>query len=259
MASPTIPYSAALITGAGKRVGRALALGLAGQGVAVALHSNSSGSATKSLAAEIADTGGTAVTVSANLLDSDATSALLAAAAAKLNRPVDVLINNASIFKDDSVTDFDIATFRAHMDIHALAPALLTSALAQNLPSGQRGCVINMIDQRVWRLNPTHFSYTASKAALWTMTQTMAQALAPHVRVNAIGPGPVLPNERQSQDIFDAEAAAVPLGHGPSLDELSAAVQFILKSPSITGQMLALDGGQHLAWQTPDVTFSGAK
>ncbi|WP_308909357.1 SDR family oxidoreductase [Pseudokordiimonas caeni] len=248
---------AALVTGASQRIGRAVALDLASHGHAVALHCRESGLAgAEETAALIREKGGIAAIVQGDLADAAAVSRLIPDAATALARPIDILINNASLFEPDDIGTLTTESWQAHLSVNTLAPLLLTQALAAALPSGMKGNVINLIDQRVWRLNPTFMSYTASKAALWTLTQTTAQALAPHIRVNAIGPGPVLPSIHQTRETFDHEAAKVPLGHGPTLDEICASVRFLLETPSMTGQMLALDGGQHLAWQTPDIVES---
>jgi NAD(P)-dependent dehydrogenase (short-subunit alcohol dehydrogenase family) len=160
--------------------------------------------------------------------------------------PLSCLINNASEFDVDTVETLTPEGWDAHLDVNLRAPVFLAQALAHNLPAGMPANVINIIDQRVWRLTPDFFSYTISKAGLWTATRTLAQALAPRVRVNAIGPGPVLKSVHQTDGEFAAEARATPLGRGPSPEEIAAAVRFILASPSLTGQMICLDGGQHL-------------
>jgi NAD(P)-dependent dehydrogenase (short-subunit alcohol dehydrogenase family) len=162
-------------------------------------------------------------------------------------------VNNASMFERDDVLSLDLDLYQRHMTVNLTAPVFLARDVAVRLPGGVDGTVINLIDQRVWRLTPLFFSYTLAKAALWTATQTLAQALAPRVRVVGIGPGPTLANTRQSAADFQKQASAVPLKRGPSMTEITGAVRFLLNTPSFTGQMLALDGGQHLAWETPDV------
>ena len=157
------------------------------------------------------------------------------------------------MFEHDDVKSFTPDSWDKHLDVNLLAPLLLTQGLAAKLPRGRNGNVINIIDQRVWRLTPNFLSYTVSKSGLWTPTQTLAQALAPRVRVNAIGPGPVLPSPRQTKAQFAAQVRKLPLQHGPQVEEICKTVSFILETPSMTGQMIALDGGQHIAWQTPDV------
>ena len=162
------------------------------------------------------------------------------------------------MFQDDDVRDFNEELFDKHFAIHLKAPAILAEAMAAaNLPDDREGLIVNIIDQRVWKLTPRFFSYTLSKAALWTATQTMAQALAPRIRVNAIGPGPTLANERQKADDFARQAGAVPLERGPELAEFGATIRYLHDTRSVTGQMIALDGGQHLAWETPDVVNVG--
>ncbi|RMB12003.1 SDR family oxidoreductase [Eilatimonas milleporae] len=263
------PAGAALVTGAGQRIGRHIAEMLADRGWAVAVHVNRSRDAGDALVADITDRGGQAVCLTADLsatpeaagapadpVGPDTVPGLVAQAANALARPVSLLVNNASLFEDDHVGALTAGGFQRHMAVNALAPALLTQAMAAQLPDNMDGNVINLIDQRVWRLNPTYVSYTASKAALWTLTRTLAQALAPRIRVNGIGPGPTLQNVHQDAALFAREAANVPLGHGPSLDEIARTVCFLIETPSLTGQMIALDGGQHLSWQTPD--FVGA-
>ncbi|HBF99039.1 MAG TPA: short chain dehydrogenase, partial [Alphaproteobacteria bacterium] len=186
------------------------------------------------------------------LADAAAVGDLIGRLAAEFG-PVNCLINNASLFEHDTIDTMTRDSWAAHMDVNLYAPALLMQAFAAQLPEPMRGNVINIIDQRVWRLTPRFFSYTLSKAGLWTMTQTAAQALAPRIRVNAIAPGPTLRNARQSAEDFAAQEKNVLLQQGAALEEFGAAVRFILAAQSMTGQMIALDGGQHLAWETPDV------
>lgn len=244
--------STVLITGGGRRIGKAIASDLALHGYRVAIHVNSSQADGEALAATIQADGGTAQVFAADLTDTVAVRALHAEVSHRMGPP-DIIVNNASIFEADDVRAFDGALFDRHFAIHLKAPALLAEAMAKNLPETRGGLIVNIIDQRVWRLTPRFFSYTLSKSALWTATQTMAQALAPRIRVNAIGPGPTLANERQNADDFAAQAASVPLGHGPELAEFGATIRYLHMARSVTGQMIALDGGQHLAWQTPDV------
>ena len=243
----------ALVTGGAKRIGRAIVEDLAANGFAVAIHCNSSVDAAAALAEEIALKGGIASVVEADLTDFSQAGTLLERAAAALG-PVQLLVNAASIFIDDDATDFDPAVWDRHFDIHVKTPVLLAGKLAAGLPAGDEGLVVNIIDQRVWRLTPRYFSYTLSKSALWTATRTLAQALAPNVRVNAIGPGPTLTSERQSQQDFDAQVDGLLLRRGPELAEFGATIRYLWEARSVTGQMIAIDGGQHLAWQTPDVT-----
>ncbi|PHP68224.1 short chain dehydrogenase [Zhengella mangrovi] len=242
----------ALVTGGAKRIGAAIARDLAAHGFAVAVHYNRSPDAAEALVASIRADGGTAQAVGADLADAAATTGLIDAAAAALG-PVTLLVNNASVFEDDCVTDFDLEQFERHFAVHLKAPSLLARAMAGQLPATASGLIVNMIDQRVLSLTPRFYSYTLSKSALWTATRTMAQALAPRIRVNAIGPGPTLPNERQTQADFDRQVEGLILQRGPGLEEFGATVRWMWQTPSFTGQIVALDGGQHLAWETPDV------
>lgn len=241
-----------LITGAARRIGRALALDLGARGWRVAVHYNRSRADAERTAAEIKVSGGVAAAIQADLADLDAVRGLVAACAGNLGAP-SCLINNASLFEHDDLDGMSADSWQAHMDINLRAPVFLSQAFAATLPESAAGVIVNILDQRVWKLSPSFFSYTLAKAALWTATRTMAQALSPRIRVNAIGPGPTLPNPRQTAAGFQRQQKATPLGRGPSLDEICAAIRFILDAPSMTGQMLALDGGQHLAWRTPDV------
>ena len=236
----------ALITGAARRIGRAIALDLAAHGWRVAIHYRRSRDEAEALAGEIDRAGGTAAALYANLGDINDVQALIGNCAQTLGTPT-CLVNNASEFFLDTIGSVTPAGWDTHLDINLKAPVFLAQALYANLPDGVEGNVINIIDQRVWRPTPDFFSYTISKAGLWTATQTLAQAMAPRVRVNAIGPGPVLQSVHQTQSDFAAETLSTPLQRGPSLPEIAAAVRFILATPSMTGQMIALDGGQHLA------------
>lgn len=243
----------ALVTGGAKRIGRAIVEDLAAHGFAVAIHSNRSGREAGLLAEEIRRAGGSAAVVEADLTDAAATDAIIAEASKALG-PVGLLVNNASIFRDDSVEEFDPAVADRHFAIHVNAPAILARRFAEALPAEAEGLIVNIIDQRVWRLTPRYFSYTLSKSALWTATRTMAQALAPRIRVNAIGPGPTLMGAVQGAHDFEAQVDGLILERGPELSEFGATIRYLWETRSVTGQMIALDGGQHLAWQTPDVT-----
>ena len=242
----------ALITGGARRIGRAIAEGLASQGFAVAIHAHNSLDEAQALADALGRAGARAAAVDANLHDVESTAGLVEKAARALG-PVDLLVNNASVFRDDGAGAFNAETFEAHFSVHVRAPSILAAAFAAALPANRDGLIVNIIDQRVWALTPRFYSYTLSKAALWTATQTMAQAFAPRIRVNAIGPGPTLRSPRQDEEAFRAQVAAVPLKRGPELEEFARTIRFLYDTPSVTGQMIALDGGQHLAWETPDV------
>jgi NAD(P)-dependent dehydrogenase (short-subunit alcohol dehydrogenase family) len=242
-----------LITGAGKRIGRYLALHFGAKGYPIAVHYNGSEHEANDVVEQIRAASGSAFAFQAELQDDQSVLGLLERASAKFNAPCEYLINNASVFENDSIEDFSVDAWHMHMGVNTLAPMLLTQTFAKQIPEGLNGAIINIIDQRVWKPNPQFLTYTASKAALYSLTRTTAQALAPKIRVNAIGPGPVLESIHQTEGSFQAEADNVLLKKGPALDEIANTVDFIINTPSMTGQMIALDGGQHLAWQTPDI------
>ncbi|MFN3626700.1 SDR family oxidoreductase [Parvibaculum sp.] len=248
----TAAPKAALVTGAARRVGREIARGLARDGWAVALHHNHSAGEAAEVQAEIRAAGGRAELVQADLSDLAATQGLVAAAV-KAVGPLSLLVNNASLFEHDEIETMTPESWAAHIDINLRAPALLSQGFAAQLPEGAEGNIVNIVDQRVWAPTPRFFSYTVSKMALWDMTQILARSLAPSIRVNAIGPGPALANARQSAADFQKQLDATILRRGTSPAEIYAAIGFILSAPAMTGQMIALDGGQHLAWETPDV------
>ncbi len=243
----------ALVTGAARRIGRAIAERLAAEGYGVALHaSERSADEARALAASLTAAGARARVFIADLADPAAAASLQPMAAAGMG-PLTLLVNNASVFEPDSAETFDPARFDRHMAINLRAPLLLSAAFSAALPAGMHGCIINITDQRVWRLNPRYYSYTLSKSALWTATQTMAQAFAPRIRVNAVGPGPTLANTNEGAAGFAREVAAVPLARAVEPAEIADAVIFLAGARGVTGQMIAVDGGQHLAWRTPDV------
>lgn len=244
--SKTFP-PVALVTGAADRIGATIARRLAGAGYAVVIHYRSSSDEARQLADTILADGGMAALVKADLADRGARGGLIAAAAA-LFGPLTLLINNASLFEPDSVADISETLWDDHFAVHAEAPVFLSRDFAAQLPEGVQGNIINMIDERVLHLSPAYFSYTLSKATLWAATRTMAQSLAPRIRVNAIGPGPTLKNSHQTEVDFARSQARLPLRRGPDPEEIAAGIMFILDSPSLTGQMLALDGGEHLEW-----------
>ena len=241
---------AALVTGAGRRIGRAIALGLAEDGYDIAVHYGTSGDAAEEVVAAIAKTGRSAKALSADLTDEGATHALIAAAAEALG-PVTCLVNNASVFERDEALGVTRASWDAHLETNLRAPFVLMQEFARHLPETTPGAIVNILDERVWNLTPHFVSYTLSKAALWTLTQTMALALAPRIRVNAVGPGPTLPSPRQSSEQFARQSASVPLRRGASPEEIAACVRFVVNAAAMTGQMIALDGGQHLGWAQP--------
>ncbi|TVQ57499.1 MAG: SDR family oxidoreductase [Rhodobacteraceae bacterium] len=253
---------AALVTGGAKRIGRALALDLAAAGWAVAVHYNTSREAADATVAEVRATGAAAAAVGADLLDHAAVDALVGRAAEALGRPLTLLVNNASIFEHDTLATATRAGWDRHVDSNLWAPVALTRDFAAQAPEPEidalgrpvaAACVVNMIDQRVWKPTPEFMTYGVAKAGLWAFTRMAAQALAPKVRVNGIGPGPSLQGPRQTPEHFARQQSAVPLQRGADPSELAAALRFILSAGAMTGQMIALDGGQHLAWRTPDV------
>jgi NAD(P)-dependent dehydrogenase (short-subunit alcohol dehydrogenase family) len=254
---PRLIPRAALVTGGAKRLGRATALALAEAGFDVAIHyATSAGEAAETVAA-IEALGRRAIALQAELGEEAAVARLVPAATAALG-PIGVLVNNASTFERDEWHDATRESWDRHLEPNLRAPFVLAQAMAKALPAAAEGVVINLLDQRVWSLTPHFVSYTVSKAALWTLTQTLALALAPRIRVNGVGPGPAMPSPRQSQAQFDRQCASVPLGHGTSAGEVARAVMAILALPSMTGQMIALDGGQHLQWSPTGASAGGA-
>lgn len=249
---PAIPRTA-LVTGAARRLGRAMALELVHQGFSVAIHYSRSGDEARALVADIFAMGGRAAAFRAELADEAQVRALPGLVAAALG-PIGVLVNNASAFERDEALGATRAGWDLHMEVNLRAPFVLTQGVAENLPNKAKAVVVNLLDQRVWNLTPHFTTYTLSKAGLWTLTQTLALALAPRIRVAGIGPGPALASVRQTDQQFADQCAGTPLGRGTSPAEVAAALRFILSSPSFTGQMLALDGGQHLQW----APFAGA-
>ena len=239
--------STVLVTGAAHRLGRAIALALAADGWAVAVHYHRSAAPAAALVDTIRAQGGRAAALIADLAAEDQVATLVDRAAQALG-PLGALVNDASAFEWDTAGSATRASWDLHMETNLRAPFVLSQAFAAQLPEAASGVIVNMIDQRVWNLTPFFTTYTLSKAGLWTLTRTLAQALAPRIRVNAIGPGPALPSRRQTDDQFARQCEALPLGRGTSPDEICAALRFILSAPSMTGQMIALDGGQHLGW-----------
>ena len=241
----------ALITGGAKRIGAAIAKDLAQNGFDVAIQYSSS----KDEAAELVDSlnefGVNASAIQSDLLKAGAAQSLFAEASGKLGT-IDLLINNASVFEADEVGDFNEDLWDKHQTIHLKVPSILCSQMAAQRGLND-GLVVNIIDQRVLRLNPAFYTYTLSKAGLWTATRTMAQSLAPRIRVNGIGPGPTMPNARQRQEDFQRQIDGLLLKRGPELEEFGETVRYLYRTKSVTGQMIALDGGQHLAWETPDI------
>lgn len=251
-----------LVTGAGLRLGRAMALYMARRGYDVAVHYAASGEAAEATASDVRALGRHAVTLSADLLHETQTAELLPAAAKALGGPITCLINNASIFEYDTITSATRDSWDRHMESNLRAPFVLTQAMAaQGLePSRDEagepvasGLIVNMIDQRVRKLTPEFMTYTIAKMGLWAMTRTTAQALAPAIRVNAIGPGPTLQGHRQSAAHYAAQRANTVSGRGANVADITAALGYFLDAPAVTGQLLCVDGGQHLGWQTRDI------
>ena len=252
----------ALVTGAGKRLGRAMALELASNGYDVALHYASSREGADSAVAEIQAMGRSAVALQADLLKEDEAQSLLPRAIEALGGPFTVLVNNASVFEHDDIKNATRESWDRHLESNLRAPFVLTQALAAQAPEAvidaggepvAQSLVVNMLDQRIRKLTPEFMSYTIAKMGLWAFTRTAAQALAPAVRVNAIGPGPTLRGGRQSQEHFARQRGATVLNRGSDLDDICAALVYFLSAKAVTGQVICVDGGQHLAWQTPDI------
>lgn len=240
----------ALVSGGARRIGRAIVEDLAANGFDIALHFHGSRPDAVETAALAAASGAVIHLFECDLSVQGAALSLFQDVLSHFDG-VDLLVNNASVFEDDQVSSFTDAVFDRHFAIHVKAPSFLAQAFAAQNKS--RGLVVNIIDQRVWNLTPNFYSYTLSKAALWTATQTMARALAPLIRVNAIGPGPTLRNSRQSEADFAKQLDGLILKCGPDLSEFGATIRYLWGAKSVTGQMIALDGGQHLAWETPDI------
>jgi NAD(P)-dependent dehydrogenase (short-subunit alcohol dehydrogenase family) len=239
----------ALVTGAGRRIGADIARRLARAGYAVALFANGSLESAQALAAEI---GGGARAFRADLADPEAAAAALRAAAQAMGPP-ELLVNNAAAFEDDAIDRLDLKLWRRQFAVDLEAPVFLIGAFAAALPADAQGAVVNIIDQRVLKLTPEYLSYTLAKSALWTATRTLAQALAPRIRVNAVGPGPTYPSLREGDAGLAHEASGTLLGRAISGEEIAEAVVFLARAKSVTGQIVCVDSGQHLGWRTPDI------
>ena len=251
----------ALVTGAGGRLGRAMVLYLARRGADVAVHYAASQDGAEATAAEIRALGRQAVTLHADLLDESQTETLIPRAVAGLGGPLTVLVNNASIFEQDTIQTATRQSWDRHIESNLRAPYVLIQHFARQAPQAEtdsqgepmaRALVVNMIDQRIHKLTPEFSSYTIAKMGLWALTRTAAQGLAPHVRVNAIGPGPTLQGAHQTPADFAHERASTLLERGANPADITAALGYFLDAAAVTGQMLAVDGGQHLVWKTPD-------
>jgi NAD(P)-dependent dehydrogenase (short-subunit alcohol dehydrogenase family) len=249
----TLP-AAALVTGAAKRIGRHVCERLAREGYSVVLHcSERSRGEAEASAAKIGAAGGTAAIFACDLAE-PAELGRLVTEAGRVFGPFSLLVNNAAVFEADEAASFDLEMWERHLAVNLRAPVVLSRDFARDLPAGIEGAIVNIIDQRVWRPTPQYFTYSLSKAALWTATRTMAQAFASRrIRVNAVGPGPVLPNLVHGEPGFAREVAGLPLHREVTLDDIGDAVIYLARARNVTGQMIAVDAGQHLAWETPDV------
>jgi NAD(P)-dependent dehydrogenase (short-subunit alcohol dehydrogenase family) len=251
MASDPRVAASALVTGGAQRIGRAIVRALARAGYAVAIHAHRSLAAAEELSAEIATAGGRAAVVAADLAIHEDVMGLVAAAAGEVG-PLTLLVNNASVFEPDGIGYLDRARFDLHYAVNVRAPVFLAEAFAAQaaaLPDGTDASIVNLLDQRIYKSTPNYLSYGLAKNALYAATTTLAQALAPRVRVNAIAPGPALPNTRQDAETFARLSRAMPLGRGPSPEEIAEAVLFLAGARSVTGQTIAVDGGQRLSWR----------
>lgn len=244
----------ALVTGGAKRIGKSIALRLAENGWSVAIHYRKSAAKAEVVAAEVRLRGGRAMTVAADLGNEDEVVTIIPRVTAELG-PLTLLVNNASVFEMDKADTVTRESWDKHIEANLRAPFVLSQAFARQLPEGEQGNIVNLLDQRVWKLTPYFISYTIAKMGLWTLTRTLALAYAPRIRVNGIGPGPTLPSPRQTEEQFAAQSAAMPLGHGATPQEIARGILYILSAPSMTGQMIALDGGEHLGWQVPGKGF----
>ena len=243
----------ALVTGAGARVGKAMAEALGAAGWQVAVHYSSSDAGARDTVAAIEAAGGRGALVQGDLSVEEDVRRLVGDAAAALGGPLNLLVNSASTFHQDDARDFDAKGWDFHFETNLRAPVTLAQTFANALPADAEGLVVNLVDQRVWKLNPQFFTYTLSKSALWTATQTLAQALAPRIRVNAIGPGPTLKSIHQTDAEFAEEQRRTLTEKGSSPAQIVKALMFLIEADAVTGQMIAADGGQHLMWRTPDI------
>ncbi len=250
-----VSYQAALVTGGARRLGRAMALGLAGRGIDIALHYNSNGAEAEATAGDIRALGVDVVTLQADLLDMEQTGGLIARARDGLGRDLDVLINSASVFRYDTLETATSQSWDVNVGSNLRAPFVLTQDFASQAPGAvrqengemlARACIVNMIDQRVRKLTKHYMTYTLGKTGLWALTQTSARALGPDIRVNGIGPGSTIQGADQSDAQFLEHRLGSVLQRGANPQDIVAAMNFLLDSPAFTGQLLCIDGGQHL-------------
>lgn len=244
----------ALVTGGAKRIGKSIVLRLAENGWSVGIHYRKSAAKAEAVAAEVRLRGGRAVTIQADLARESEVLEIIPKVRATLG-PLTLLVNNASVFEMDKADTVTRQSWDKHIEANLRAPFVLSQAFARQLPEGEEGNIVNLLDQRVWKLTPYFISYTIAKMGLWTLTRSLALAYAPRIRVNGIGPGPTLPSPRQTEEQFAQQSAAMPLGHGATPQEIARCLLYILSAPSMTGQMIALDGGEHLGWQVPGKGF----
>lgn len=242
----------ALVTGGAQRIGRAIVETLAAHGYAVAIHCHESRAQAQTLRDQLTHAGQRAAIVQGDLADADIGERLIAEAQTMLG-PITLLVNNASMFEPDALGTLAHAAWKKQFTVNLEAPVFLAQAMARALPDDLQGCIINLIDQRVWKLTPQFVSYTLTKSALFTATKTLAQALAPRIRVNGVGPGPTFANVHDGDGPFQKEVAATLLRHPSHAQDIAEAVLYLARAHSVTGQMIAVDSGQHLIWQTPDI------
>ena len=252
----------AFITGAATRIGKEMALGLAAQGKNIVVHYMNSKKEAEQVVIEAKSYGVRAECIKADLLKDSEVSGLISAASSLIGNPLDVLVNNASIFEYDNVETASLDSWNRHIGTNLKAPLFLMQEFSRQVPDGivdskgeylSQANIVNIVDQRVLKKTPEFFTYSLAKMGLWSLTQTAAQALAPKIRVNAIGPGPTIQGHRQKEDHFKKQRKNTVLKRGSAPNEILAALTFILNTPSITGQLICIDGGQHLAWKTLDI------
>ena len=240
-----------IITGGATRIGAAIAKKLSGPGVGIVIHYNRSKSNAEKLKKELSKSLTKVYLVKGNLSKETDVNKIVKFAKSKL-KYFDCLINNASLFENDKLENFSTDSWGRHLRTNLRTPALLSKEFAKNI-RGKNNNIINIIDQRVFKLTPYFFSYTISKTGLYTLTKTSAMSLAPNIRVNGIAPGPTLKNKRQTEKHFRKQYLSTPLKKQVNVKEICNAVDFLIKNRSITGQVIAVDSGQSLNWQTPDI------